>query len=97
MHQFITYFNLGLGHILDPTGIDHILFVIALAVIYTEKDWKKILWLVTAFTMGHSITLVLAAIDLITIDASVVEILIPFTIVIAAISNIYIYKSMSFS
>ena len=89
MSQFDLYFGLGLDHILDVTGYDHILFVIALASIYTIKDWTRVLILVTAFTLGHSITLALATLKFVIVDSDLVEFLIPVTIVSTAISNLF--------
>lgn len=77
----------GFTHILDPNGYDHILFVIALCLMYTIKDWRKILILVTAFTIGHSITLALATLKIVKIDSQLVEILIPVTIILTCIGN----------
>jgi hypothetical protein len=90
MNQFSLYFSLGRDHILDyVNGYDHILFVLALCAIYLVKDWKKILILVTAFTIGHSITLALATLKLISVKTNLVEFLIPFTIFITAVSNLF--------
>jgi len=86
--MFQTYFELGFDHILDLQGYDHILFVIALCAVYTLKQWRQILILVTAFTIGHSLTLILAGLELISIPADVIEFLIPLTILITAIFNI---------
>ncbi|HMS67381.1 MAG: HupE/UreJ family protein [Saprospiraceae bacterium] len=86
--MFNTYLELGINHILDIEGYDHILFIIALCAVFGIKDWKKILILATAFTIGHSITLALAALDLVKFPAKVIEILIPITIIITAITNI---------
>lgn len=88
MNQFQLYFQLGIQHILDLDGFDHILFVIALCAIYLGRDWKKIIILVTAFTIGHSITLALATLNLIKVNSDLVEFLIPVTIAITAVSNI---------
>lgn len=88
MGQFQLYFQLGLQHILDLDGFDHILFVVALCAIYILRDWKKIIILVTAFTVGHSLTLALATLNLIKVDTELVEFLIPVTIGITALSNI---------
>jgi hypothetical protein len=93
MNQFQLYFNLGIQHILDLKGFDHILFVIALAVVYMIKDWGKILVLVTAFTIGHSFTLVLATLKVIQVNTDLVEFLIPVTIAITALANILKPKS----
>ena len=88
MEQFKLYFQLGAEHILDINGYDHILFVIALCAIYTAQDWKKVLILVTAFTIGHSITLALSALDIINFRSDIIEFLIPVTIFITAFANI---------
>lgn len=88
MSSFWLYFQLGIEHILDINGYDHILFVVALCAIYTIKDWKNVLILVTAFTIGHSITLAMSTFNLIRINGSIIEFLIPVTIFITAISNI---------
>jgi hypothetical protein len=90
MSEFSLYFGLGKDHILDyKNGYDHILFVLALCAIYLVKDWKKILILVTAFTIGHSITLALATLRLISVKTELVEFLIPLTILITAVSNLF--------
>lgn len=79
--EFLTYFRLGVGHIADLQGYDHILFIIALTAGYALRDWHKLLWLVTAFTLGHSLTLALATLDLVRVGSGLVEILIAVTIV----------------
>lgn len=83
------YFQEGWQHILDLEGYDHILFVAALCAIYLMNDWKKVLILVTAFTIGHSITLALSVLDVIKVPTTLIEFLIPVTIVITALSNIF--------
>ncbi|MGB4397820.1 MAG: HupE/UreJ family protein [Daejeonella sp.] len=88
MGQFELYFQLGITHILDLAGFDHILFVVVLCSLYPPAQWKKILLLVTAFTIGHSVTLALATLKLINVNGALVEFLIPLTIAITAISNI---------
>ena len=88
MGQFQLYFQLGIQHILDLEGFDHILFVVALCAIYVLRDWKKIIILVTAFTVGHSLTLALATLNLVRVNTDLVEFLIPVTIAITAFSNI---------
>lgn len=88
MNQFQAYFKLGMDHILDLKGFDHILFIIALCAIYLLRDWKKILILVTAFTIGHSITLALATLNIFTVKGSLIEFLIPVTIAVTAFFNI---------
>lgn len=88
MSEFELYFQLGREHILDVKGYDHILFVIALCSIYQLKHWKSVLVLVTAFTIGHSITLALSTLNIISIDKNLIEFLIPITILITAVVNI---------
>ena len=90
MSEFELYFGLGKDHILDyKNGYDHILFVVALCTIYMVRDWKKLLILVTAFTIGHSITLALATLQIISVNQDLIEFLIPLTIFITAGSNIF--------
>lgn len=90
MSEFQLYFVLGKDHILDyANGYDHILFVLALCAVYVVGDWKKILILVTAFTIGHSITLALSTLNMISVKASLIEFLIPLTIFITAVSNLF--------
>lgn len=86
--MFGTYFELGFEHILDLNGYDHILFLIALCAAYDSSEWKKILILVTAFTIGHSITLALSSLSIIEVPAYLIELLIPVTILITAIINL---------
>ncbi|NVJ46299.1 MAG: HupE/UreJ family protein [Cytophagia bacterium] len=88
MSQFSTYFELGYQHILDIRGYDHILFVVALCAIYQAKDWTKVLILVTAFTIGHSITLALSTMNLVNFRTDIIEFLIPVTIFVTAVSNL---------
>src|ERR1041385_1414635 len=90
MGEFSLYFGLGREHILDYiNGYDHILFVLALSAVYLVRDWRKILILVTAFTIGHSITLALATLQVITVKTELIEFLIPLTIFITACSNLF--------
>jgi len=90
MNDFALYFGLGKDHILDyVNGYDHILFVVALGAIYLVRDWKRILILVTAFTIGHSITLALATLQIISVKSNLIEFLIPLTIFITAFSNLF--------
>jgi hypothetical protein len=86
--MFQSYLELGFDHILDFNGYDHILFLVALCAAYSTPDWKKILILVTAFTVGHSITLALSSLSIITINADLIELLIPVTILITALLNL---------
>lgn len=90
MNEFVLYFGLGKDHILDyVNGYDHILFVLALCAVYIIGDWRKILILVTAFTIGHSITLALATLNLINVPTNSIEFLIPLTIFITAVANLF--------
>lgn len=89
MSDFSFYFGLGWEHIMHWNALDHLLFITVLAIIYLLKDWKQILILVTAFTIGHSITLVLSVLDVIRFSTPWVEFLIPCTIVITAVSNLF--------
>lgn len=90
MSEFQLYFGLGKSHILDYTnGYDHILFVVALCALYLTREWKQILILVTAFTIGHSITLALSTLRIISVKVELIEFLIPLTIFITAISNLF--------
>lgn len=92
MDQFTLFLKLGFEHIADVKGYDHILFIVALCAIYTIKDWKGILWMVTAFTVGHSVTLVMATFELIYIKQDIVEMLIPITIFLTCVFNIVIHR-----
>ncbi|HTI08731.1 MAG TPA: HupE/UreJ family protein [Puia sp.] len=88
MQDFNLYFGLGTEHILTWEALDHILFVAALCLRYLIKDWKKVIVLVTAFTIGHSITLALSAAGLLQFPTRWIEFLIPLTIVATAINNL---------
>ena len=90
MQDFIFYFQIGWKHILSWDATDHIYFIVALSIIYAFKDWKKVLVLVTAFTIGHAITLYLSALDVFRFSVEWVEFAIPCTIVITAVSNLLI-------
>ncbi|MDZ4072490.1 MAG: HupE/UreJ family protein [Sediminibacterium sp.] len=92
MDQFIVYFETGFQHIADLKGIDHILFVMALCIRYQFIDWKKLLILITSFTIGHSITLALSVFNVVNYSVAWIEFLIPVTIVITAISNLFVTK-----
>ena len=89
MSAFRLYLELGVHHIADLAGYDHILFITALCAVYAVNQWKKVLILVTAFTIGHSITLALASYHLVRIPTSLIELLIPVTIFITALWNVF--------
>ena len=93
MQDFSLYFELGWQHILDWKGYDHILFVMVLCGTYLLSDWRKVLILVTAFTIGHSITLALSVFKIIHVKTDLIEFLIPVTILVTAASNILAGKS----
>jgi hypothetical protein len=86
--EFLTYFRLGVGHIADLRGYDHILFIVALTAGYALRDWRRLLWLVTAFTIGHSLTLALATLNVVRVNARTVELLIAITIVVTAVFSL---------
>lgn len=88
MQEFKLYFNIGLDHILTWEAMDHILFVAALCLRYLMKDWRKVVVLITAFTIGHSITLALSAIGWVHFATRWIEFLIPLTIVATALNNL---------
>ncbi|MFM7020324.1 MAG: HupE/UreJ family protein [Aquirufa sp.] len=88
MSHFQTYLLLGFQHIMNWQALDHIVFILAISCIFGWKDIKQLLWLVTAFTVGHSITLALATLGSISIDVAWIEFLIPCTILIRAVQNL---------
>lgn len=87
MHDFLFYLQLGWEHIISLDALDHQLFVLALIAVYSYNDWKKILILVTAFTIGHSITLALSILDVFRVSSAWIEFLIPLTIVLTSLDN----------
>jgi hypothetical protein len=89
MGDFSFYFGLGWQHIISPDALDHILFIIVLAAIYMIDEWKQVIILVTAFTIGHSLTLALSVLDIVRLPDNWVEFLIPCTIVITSITNLF--------
>ncbi|MBY0427342.1 MAG: HupE/UreJ family protein [Cytophagales bacterium] len=88
MSQFYVYLQLGFEHISDVKGYDHILFIISLCAIYMLTDWKKVAWMVTAFTLGHSVTLALAALKIVLFNPLWIEFLIPLTIFLTCLGNV---------
>ncbi len=90
MQDFLFYFQIGWKHILSWDATDHIYFITALAIIYSFQDWKKVLVLVSAFTIGHAITLYFSALDIFRFSVEWVEFAIPCTIVVTAASNLFI-------
>jgi hypothetical protein len=90
MSELLTFAQLGVRHILDVDALDHVIFLVALAAIYRFRDLRDALWVVTAFTVGHSVTLALAVTGALHLSASLVEFLIPVTIVVTAIENVVV-------
>jgi hypothetical protein len=88
MHPFTNYLRLGYEHIISLAALDHILFLIALMAIYQTKNWLKVVIAVSFFTLGHSVTLSLGALDVVNIDQGFIEFLIPLTIVFTALLNL---------
>ena len=88
MHSIALYLELGLKHISDLVGYDHILFLVALCAVYRVADWRRLIILVTAFTIGHSITLALSSFEIVVIPSNIVEFLIPVTIFLTALRNV---------
>jgi hypothetical protein len=92
MEEFIIFLKLGFDHITDLNGYDHLLFIVALCAIYDLNDWKKVLVSITAFTVGHSITLALSVLNLVHFSTDLIEFLIPVTIMITCIGNLFLNK-----
>lgn len=90
MNELAVFIQLGFRHIVTTEAMDHILFLVALAAIYRFRDARNVLWVVTAFTIGHSVTLALAVTGLLTIPSSVIEFLIPVTIAATGIENLIV-------
>lgn len=88
MNDIVFYFTLGWQHIISLDALDHQLFILALIVLYTLQEWKEVLILITAFTIGHSITLALSPLHILSVPSNLVEFLIPCTIFITAAANI---------
>ncbi len=90
MNEFWLWFTTGIQHILDWNGYDHILYVIVLCASFSFKQWKPLLVLVTAFTIGHSFTLAFSVFHLITVKQSIIEVLIPATIEVTCLVNLFL-------
>ncbi len=89
MQEFWFYIQLGLNHVLDINAYDHVLFLAALALPFSFKEWKKIIILATVFTIAHCLSLTVSVYNILTIDTSFIEFLIPVTILFTAFYNIY--------
>jgi hypothetical protein len=88
--ELLAFMTLGFQHITDPRGADHIVFLLALAAIYRFRDWRECVWVVTAFTVGHSLTLALAVTGAFSLPTALIEFLIPVTILITALENLFV-------
>lgn len=95
MDNFIFFLKEGLFHVLDWNAYDHILFLIALVVVYDFKNWKKVLWLISLFTIGHTFSLILATYKIVLVSSNWVEFLIPLTILITAAVNVFYARKVS--
>ena len=93
MDSLIFFLKEGLFHVLDWSAYDHVLFLVALAVVYDFKNWKKLIWLISLFTIGHTLSLILAAYKIVSVDTKWIEFLIPVTIIITAVVNILYVKN----
>lgn len=89
MQEFLVYLKLGINHILDWQGYDHLLFIAAMTWVYRVRHISKLIYLVSAFTLGHSITLALAVIGWVPLPSEWIEALIPLTLIGACISNLF--------
>ena len=89
MSEFWIYFNIGLKHVLNINAYDHVLFLIALTIPYAFKDWRRLLLLITLFTVGHTLALVLSVYEIVYIKSNLIEFIIPITILVVAIFNLF--------
>lgn len=87
--NFWSHVLYGINHVLDVNAYDHLLFLIVLTVPYLFKDWKRILLLITMFTIGHTLSLAMATYGIITVDGKLIEFLIPVTILVVALYNVF--------
>src|SRR5215208_1460661 len=92
MSELLTFLHLGFRHITDLAALDHMLFLFALAAIYRGRDWRDLLWVISAFTVGHSITLALAVTSALRLPTSLIEFLIPVTILATGLENIVVRR-----
>ncbi|MES2629611.1 MAG: HupE/UreJ family protein [Bacteroidota bacterium] len=87
--MFSTYFQLGWHHIANLLAYDHLVFILAMSAGKSFKDWKKLAILVTAFTIGHSVTLALGTLRIVIIPTAIIEFLIPATILATALFHLF--------
>ena len=92
MSELIAFVHLGFRHITDLAALDHLLFLLALAAIYRGRDWRDMLWVITAFTVGHSVTLALAVTGALRLPTPLIEFLIPVTILVTGLENILVRR-----
>jgi len=95
--MFVEFLNQGFFHILDLEALDHLLFLLVIGIVYDLSSWKKLLWVLTAFTIAHSLSLALSVLNLVNINPYIIEILIPVTILITSIENIISPKPHRYS
>jgi hypothetical protein len=90
MSELLTFFQMGFRHIVSVEAMDHVLFLLVLAAIYRFRDWRDALWVVSAFTVGHSVTLALAVTGAVRLPTALIEFLIPVTIVATCVENLVV-------
>ena len=89
MDQILFYLKIGFSHIMDINAYDHLLFLASISIIYSFKTWKKLFWIVTFFTIGHSMSLVISSYGIYKPNPEIIELLIPITIIISALTNLF--------
>ena len=87
--QILFYLKIGFNHIMDVNAYDHLLFLVSISIIYSFKSWKKLFWIVTFFTIGHSMSLVVSTYKIYKPNPEIIELFIPITIIISALSNLF--------
>lgn len=89
MSIFLEFLRQGFFHILDFEGLDHLLFLLVIGVVFSLRDWKSLLWVLTAFTLAHSLSLALSLLNIIDINTNYIEFLIPATIFFTCVENVF--------
>jgi uncharacterized membrane protein YfcA len=92
MSSFGSFLSLGLQHILTLEAADHLLFLATLILAHDSRTWRQLVILITAFTVGHSLTLVLATLNVVQVDSHAVEALIPATIIVTSVVNLWTWR-----
>ena len=87
--QILFYLKIGFNHIMDINAYDHLLFLVSISIIYSFKSWKKLFWIITFFTIGHSMSLVISSNGLYKPNPEIIELLIPMTIIISSLTNLF--------